>query len=315
MPLRAAQGVVEHWAGRRVLWLVLLLHVSTFLDDAIRMALDYEVQRQTFEVVCGASGNQEPVRVVSAICLHIVGFPAAMPYISVAWQLTGSILVLSRYLPQAGCLMLASWTVVQPFVYAQQGSPTFVFTSATVLGGILILLASEILRARLARDPRASAADLDRLLLAGRVLLVGLFFWKGVEQIASCLRTDFDSLPNTVLHCALLVLLALITGLVVIGLKVRRIALFLATALIASAPVSYPWFITCCGAKKWFMADVVMEGAWQGKYEIDASTAADQQRYYFWQRLAAAGGLLQLALFGGGAHSADTLLEERESLI
>ena len=94
--------------------------------------------------------------------------------------------------------MLASWTVVQPFVYAAQGSLTFVFTSATVLGGILILLASEILRARLARDPCASAADLDRLLLAGRVLLVGLFFWKGVEQIASCLRTD-DSLPNTVL--------------------------------------------------------------------------------------------------------------------
>ena len=194
-------GVVKHWAGRRVLWLVLLLHVSTFLDDAIRVALDYEGHFDTFKKVCGHDIEMpKPVRVVSAICSHIVGFPAAMPYISVAWQLTGSILVLSRYLPQAGCLMLASWTVVQPFVYAKQGSPTFVFTSATVLGGIwiLILLASEILRARLARDPRASAADLDRLLLAGRVLLVGLFFWKGVEQIASCLRTD-DSLPNTVL--------------------------------------------------------------------------------------------------------------------
>lgn len=100
---------------------------------------------------------------------------------------------------------------------------------------------------------------------------------------------------------ALIVALLYMCSLVIIGIKSRWVALFLAVLMFLSACWLHPFWIYIFSTKTYRMEGVAyMEG-----FEVDAFTMADHTRYFFFQSMSTVGALLLLVVHGPGKLSMD----------
>jgi len=282
------------------------LIVGTFMDDALRVACDYRGQVFTMRSVGWGRA--------AGIAVHLTQLmPAGFIFI----QSLGVFLILSEVKPQAGCWILLVWAGIHPFLYAQQRNLEFLLESVTIIGGLLILLSSErsVLRERArlqlpggegaaaAREQKAAAAEESgRLLLVGRVALSAVFVYYVLKMLAERIaQWGKKEEPVGVMFGVLLVLLMIVTGLLVMGMKSRWCALLLALIMGAAALYKHPWYITMWSKGSYALDFVV-------GYEdvrVDAWLYSDHQRYFFFQQLSTVGALLQLVVHGPGKYSMD----------
>jgi len=283
-----------------------ILIIGTFMDDAVRVATDFDGQVRTMAGVgwCSSWGAVKT-------CSH------TLPLVFIITQATGAFLVLSGASPQVGCLILVVWAGVHPFMYAQQANLEFLLESVTIIGGLLILLSSErsSAKARLQQEmEQASAAPIrrgqdeetkeetSRLLLVGRIALSSVFVYYSVKMINERLTSDVNKAPlEAVAYGVLLATLMIVTGLMVTGMKARWCAMGLAFIMGCAALYKHPWYITIW-SKKQFTLDFVVG------YEhtrVNSWLYSDHQRYFFFQQISTVGALLQLVVHGPGRYSID----------
>jgi len=142
-----------------------LLIVATFVEDALRVLFTFGVQQQSMEI----AGWTSPA-------LHTL-----LPLLSLAVQSCGALLVLasSGVGGEVGCYLLLGWCVWHPFMYGQAGNREFVLETATISGGLLILLSHLLLlrtKAPLLGESGPGAVGTPaRVQAVGRVLLVSFF--------------------------------------------------------------------------------------------------------------------------------------------
>lgn len=171
---------------RRLQALAKLLIVTTFIEDALRVLTTFSVQQQSMEI----AGWSSPA-------LHTL-----LPALSFAVQSIASIMVVlpsSSRRPEVGCYMLICWCAWHPIMYGQQRNWEFVLETATIMGGLLILLSHfMLLRPSVLRSssllPRSnesasSAGELQqraaRLQAFGRVLIVSIFVYIAADKVRS----------------------------------------------------------------------------------------------------------------------------------
>lgn len=171
---------------RRLQTLAKLLIVTTFIEDALRVLTTFSVQQQSMEI----AGWSSPA-------LHTL-----LPALSFAVQSIASIMVVlpsSSRRPEVGCCMLICWCAWHPIMYGQQRNWEFVLETATIMGGLLILLSHfMLLRPSVLRSssllPRSnesasSAGELQqraaRLQAFGRVLIVSIFVYIAADKVRS----------------------------------------------------------------------------------------------------------------------------------
>jgi len=297
---------------RRLQMTARFLIIGTFMDDALRVACDYSGQVSTMRGVgWGASLGSEWRSKIS----H------AMPVGFIFIQALGAVLVLSGARPQAGCVVLLVWAGVHPFMYSQQRNLEFLLESVTIIGGLMILLSSERshlrAKARLTamrtgedienrqEDAAAAEEETGRLLLVGRVCLSAVFVYYVIkmldEQLKSLSGGAREDPIIAIMYGVLLVLLMIVTGFLVMGMKSRWCALVLAFVMGCSALYKHPWYITMW-SKRSFALDFVVG---YEDVQVDAWLYSDHQRYFFFQQLSTVGALLQLVVHGPGKYSID----------
>jgi len=303
LAMQAFTAVVDEKVGlknayRRLAWLAKVLIVTTFLEDALRVALTFSEQRQSM----ATAGWQTPA-------LH-----SALPILSFCVQLGGSLLiVLPAGAAVAGCCILLAWCLFHPFMYSQLTNWEFILETTTIMGGLLVLLSHEQLNAQ------ASAASLslpggskpseslkvkaNRLQMVGRVLITAIFLYYAFVKVHGYAQRA-SKIEGTPLVEALLVLgLLCMSSLVIVGMKSRWCALLFALVMAASAFYMHPfWAYMNPYSKETYLMEGVpmMEG-----YEVEAFTMADHQRYFFFQRMSTVGALLLLVVHGPGNFSMD----------
>ncbi|EOD07815.1 hypothetical protein EMIHUDRAFT_258493, partial [Emiliania huxleyi CCMP1516] len=151
-----------------------LLIVATFVEDALRVLFTFGVQQQSMEI----AGWTSPA-------LHTL-----LPLLSLAVQSCGALLVLasSGVGGEVGCYLLLGWCVWHPFMYGQAGNREFVLETATISGGLLILLSHLLLlrtkapllggvSAAAAQEQKDRTATAHRIQAVGRVLVVSFFLY------------------------------------------------------------------------------------------------------------------------------------------
>lgn len=113
-----------------------------------------------------------------------------LPLLSLAVQSCGALLVLasSGVGGEVGCYLLLGWCVWHPFMYGQAGNREFVLETATISGGLLILLSHLLLlrtkapllggvSAAAAQEQKDRTATAHRIQAVGRVLVVSFFLY------------------------------------------------------------------------------------------------------------------------------------------
>ena len=151
-----------------------LLIVATFVEDALRVLFTFGVQQQSMEI----AGWTSPA-------LHTL-----LPLLSLAVQSCGALLVLasSGVGGEVGCYLLLGWCVWHPFMYGQAGNREFVLETATISGGLLILLSHLLLlrtkapllggvSSAAAQEQKDRTATAHRIQAVGRVLVVSFFLY------------------------------------------------------------------------------------------------------------------------------------------
>ena len=291
---RADDSINVKFVYRRLQLIARGLVVMTFIDDALRVITDYNGQVTTMRGVRWGK--------------HFGGvyfWSHLIPVLCVLAQASGATMVLAELRPQAGCLILIAFSALHPFLYQQQGNLEFLLESVTIIGGLLILLSSDRAKARaraklLLAEREEEEQQKDRLLLAGRVCVSAVFVHYVAKMIYERSSKHDDPLDAAV-DGVLLILLAVITGLIVVGIKSRWCAALLALIMALSALYKHPWFITMW-SKESFKLDFVV-----GYESVDVSAwlYSDHQRYFFFQQLSTVGALMQLAVHGPGKYSLD----------
>jgi len=311
---RASQALDERFnlkhAHRQMQGLAKVLIVTTFMEDAIRVLITFSTQQQSMRI----AGWQWPL-------LH-----TALPCFSFAVQSSGSLLIL---LPssrgrrnQYGCFTLLGWCLFHPFMYRQQTNWEFVLETTTIMGGLLILLSHFMLVSASVQkiatlpakavgpavsarsDPVTSRAHATQAV--GRVLIVAVFLYYAFEQVHGYVQRSLSELSHSnwvtpLIEGALIVALLYMCSLVIIGIKSRWVALFLAVLMFLSACWLHPFWIYIFSTKTYRMEGVAyMEG-----FEVDAFTMADHTRYFFFQSMSTVGALLLLVVHGPGKLSMD----------
>ncbi|EOD11336.1 hypothetical protein EMIHUDRAFT_465064 [Emiliania huxleyi CCMP1516] len=288
---------------RRLQVVAKLLIVATFVEDALRMLFKFDQQQQSMEI----AGWTSPA-------LHTL-----LPLMSLAVQSCGALLVLasSGVGGEVGCYLLLGWCVWHPFMYGQAGNREFVLETATISGGLLILLSHLLLlrtKAPLLGESGPGAVGTPaRVQAVGRVLLVSFF----LSFALSLAHAWAVSLPlgagdgpgvwgrgTQAVELVLSLLVLSLCGLVVLGMKSRHVALLLAAAVFAAAvSVTAANVVTLLlhSSDTFPVEDTAgMEGV-----EADAATIADHHRYFFFQSMSTVGALLLLVVHGPGALSVD----------
>ena len=286
------------------------LVLATFVDDAARIATDYQGQVDTLHTLARAKP-------------HLNQTHKLLPALFLVTQVAGVALILSGKKPQAGCLLLIAWTAAQPFIFEQYENLEFVLRSLTIIGGMLILLADQRTLALKVTHFQGSTSkysqftpaelkenvskEKNRLLFVGRILLVSIFMYYAAKTSHGRLLDgtglqELSGVISTVAHALLFLALLAVTALIVIGLKSRYISGFLAGILICAAMVRYPWYITIWGGGRRQLTYVVGHE----NTLVDNWLYADHQRYFFFQQLSSAGALLQLVHLGPGSYSIDS---------
>jgi uncharacterized membrane protein YphA (DoxX/SURF4 family) len=273
---------------RRLQLLARVLIVSTFIDDAIRVASDYTGQADSMRTV----GFGDPLS-------------ALMPIGFVLVQTAGALLVLTDRSPlaEAGCVLLAVWTAAHPFLYAQHSNAEFVVESVSIIGGLLILLSNRRALARSMHSGGGTEPATDQLQLAGRACLSALYVFYAQKMARHRLTDGAEEAPGEALvEGVLLAGLLGLTGLIVIGLRSRWCALVLALITACTALYSHPWYAVLWSSRDTYTLEDVV--GYEGT-QVPAWVYATHQRYFFFQQLSTAGALLQLVVHGPGKYSVD----------
>jgi hypothetical protein len=192
---------------RRLQTLAKLLIVTTFIEDALRVLTTFSVQRQSMEIAGWKSTT-----------LHTL-----LPALSFVIQSSAALMVVlpsSSRRPEVGCYMLICWCTWHPIMYGQHRNWEFVLETATIMGGLLILLSHfMLLRPSVLRssslllradESLSSAGDLQqraaRLQAFGRVLIVSIFVYIAADKVISrdgrCDGTCAPPVPPTVCRSA-----------------------------------------------------------------------------------------------------------------
>jgi len=178
---------VKH-VHRRLQTAAKLLIITTFVEDSLRVLTTFSVQQQSMEI----AGWRSPA-------LHTL-----LPLLSLAVQSVAALLVVlpsSSRRPEVGCYLLLVWCAWHPFMYGQQRNWEFVLETATIMGGLLVLLSHfMMLRPGVTRAggllPRANdaagagggaAAIVHRAALLqafGRVMLVSIFVYIAADKVS-----------------------------------------------------------------------------------------------------------------------------------
>ena len=290
--LDARINVKHSW--RRLQLFARCLIVSTFIDDTLRIACDHEGQRASME---------QAHESLSHAATHL------LPVLFVLTQASGSLLVLCGRpgSEQLGVCILATWAAIHPFLYKQQENTEFMVESLSIIGGLLILLASMRATARRGRaEPHAAGSRVDLLQRAGRSCHSALFVYYAAkaarERLAALEGRAAAEAPGVALiEGVLLAALACLSALLILGLRSRLAALALAVATAGAALFKHPWYVTMWSDGTFALDDVV---GYEGM-RVSAWLYSNHQRYFFFQQLSTAGALLQLVVYGPGRLSVD----------
>ncbi|KAJ2785039.1 ER-derived vesicles protein erv29 [Coemansia javaensis] len=144
-------------------WVARTLLVSTFIEDSVRIVVQWQNQLQYLQAYRG--------------------FPWGLSHLfllaNVVTMLAGSGLAISRRMTEGAVGGLFAVVVLQAFAYGMIFDFRFFLRNLSVVGGLLMLLAeSQLSRRRSVFAGLPSVSDEDRskyVLLGGRVLLVLLF--------------------------------------------------------------------------------------------------------------------------------------------
>ena len=171
---------------RRLQSLAKLLIVATFVEDALRVLTTFAVQQRSMEIAGWKSQ-----------ALHTL-----LPLLSLFLQPAATLLVVlpsKTRRPEVGCYLLLGWCSWHPLMYGQQGNWEFVMETATIMGGLLILLSHfMLLRPGVACTggllPRANNASslvaqvqqrAAKLQAFGRVLIVSIFVYIAGDKVGA----------------------------------------------------------------------------------------------------------------------------------
>jgi uncharacterized membrane protein YphA (DoxX/SURF4 family) len=274
------------------------------MEDALRVLLMFSEQRQSME----AAGWQSPA------------LQSALPILSFCVQFGGSLLVVlsacASHRAVVGCYTLLGWCLFHPFMYQQQTNWDFVLETATIMGGLLILLSHEQLNAQASaaafalpgdsKPPEARKERANQLQMVGRVFITAIFLYYAFSKVQGYaprvkISVDNHYIGTPLIQGLLVVLLLCMSMLVIVGMKSRWCALLLALVMACSAFYMHP-FWAYVFSKETYRIDGVpgMDGA-----EVEAYVMADHQRYFFFQRMSTVGALLLLVVHGPGNFSMD----------
>jgi len=297
----------------RLEFVVRLLLVATFLDDALRMAMQFS---QHVEQVSGASHLPAPIATV----VLAVGLLA---------QSLGSLSMLALFQVEVWTTALIGWATLQPLLYSQLSNFEFMSESLSLIGGLLMLRVHLLSKTpqpsrEFSSDDTRRAFALTQLL--GRLLLPTAYIYQAGRFFLSAFTLDettslgmyLSSLSMFVVNCAFLVALAVASMLVATGLKSRVVAVALSLANIGFVLYQHPFFRFLIredghwqvDADNMWMPNVMMpKDVTVG--DFDAWQIYDLHRYYFFLGLSNSGALLLLAQFGPG----DISLQKDEVLL
>merc|ERR1712087_116986 len=145
------------------------------------------------------------------------------------------------------------------------------------------------------------------------MLLVAIFLYYAFQKVhAYAQRTQLgassDAQPEAaswgrlLIEGLVIVAILYMCSLVIIGMKSRWCALFLALLMFCTACYFHPFWIYMLSSKETYDLEGVagMEG-----YTVDAFTMSDHQRYFFFQTMSTVGALLLLVVHGPGNLSID----------
>ncbi|KAL1500437.1 hypothetical protein AB1Y20_013094 [Prymnesium parvum] len=289
---------------RRLQAVAKVLIVTTFMEDALRAVLTFEVQQNTMRI----AGWQSPL-------LHVL-----LPVVSFVVQGVGSLLVVlpgNHHRALFGCYMLIAWCAWHPFMYKQQTNWEFVLETLTIMGGLAILVSHFMLALPNAKAglPRVHSSTADtphnnrahRIQALGRLLVCSIFLYYAFEQVHRFAKRhniasqDDGGWKTAAVEGVLIVALLYMCSLVIIGIKSRWVAMALAIAMALSDVYMHPFWRFIFSAETHVIEGVAgMEGV-----EVDAFTMADHQRYFFFQSMSTVGALLLLVVHGPGKLSID----------
>ena len=158
-----------------------VLIVTTFMEDALRVLLTFQVQQNSMRI----AGWQLPI-------LH-----SLFPILSFCIQSGGSLLVVlpgDSMRGLAGCYMLFGWCLWHPFMYGQQTNWEFMLETLTIMGGLAVLISHFMLLkpGKQAGLPSAKASVMtdsplsdraNRIQAVGRMMIISIFLFYAFQKV------------------------------------------------------------------------------------------------------------------------------------
>jgi len=253
-------------AYRRLEVLGRCLLVLTFVEDSARVLLHWRFQMRFMLHAFGQT-------TVGTVVGH------AVLATSTVVQLTGSLLLVVRKWEEHACLLLLVWATIHPLLYRQVGNRQLLATSASIVGGLLLVLAE--------RSRTSWGEPMPRTQLAGRLLSTCVLLFHAFTPLWTDLwegHSPSDSLATTAAEVVIAVGASLLCGLVMFGFKSRWSAAMLVLCL--------------------FVADSVLNPFWTLEMTVHRDLV-DAAQFFYFHTLSAAGALLLLVLYGPGTASID----------
>ena len=296
----------QHWQPR-VEFVVRILLVASFVEDAVRMLTNFE----------------NHVVQVAAITLYNPTLATVAVGVGLCVQSCGALAVIANFKIRAATLALIGWTLTQPFLYAQGTNLEFLAESMSLLGGLVLLHAHHQL---VPNDTKHITQFLGRLLLPSMYLYYGGMWMTSIlfdnEETGSYFQY-FTSLSSVLVVVLLSVGLLCGAGLVAVGLKSRLVATLLAVINLLYTVEQHPYYTYAwrnATTGEWEYdtirmnpAAVVVTATTPGDginvdgvaedVVLDYTELYDVHKYYFYLGVSTTGAFLLLALFGPGHHA------------
>lgn len=288
-----AKALVREWK-HSVLQCILLLTVATFIDDSLRVVLNFDGHAL---IVVQLAAGLPPFQSYRRTTKEILAGRCAL-LLSIVIQATGCLCVLGGGAAPFGCELLILWCVAHPVFYGQWNHAEFLAETVSLIGGLLVL--------RGYLDKERSGA---RCRLAGRLLLPSLYAYHAASALSKNLRDEYHAAEHTWAMyaydaCLVAGLVAAVLA-VCLGLRSRIVALALALLNLCVVFVEHPFWAYRGVTRRSQLPQAYWNSPIIG--EIGAGVAPDQycdlHQYFFFQGVSTTGALLLLAYHGPGDHA------------
>lgn len=277
--------------------------VLTFLEDAARMAYDF--QRQTKTVLYVHDGHWSIIAAQACVaCSFLV-------------QATSSMMICLGLKIRIGCVLLLLWSMLHPFMYKQQYNLEFVLETISIMGGLCILLSCTYVKTSkkgqvlpIESGSSTSAQDTytaSSLQLIGRIFLVFIFAFQGFFTLHDNFANEFHTEEHSNMMYIADVLFALLVfgccTLVIVGLKARWVGLAIALTYLLFNAYEHPFWWYYLSDESSFLLSNEIHGFQRRR--VPKVVFVDHQTYYFFQAMSTVGAVMLLALHGPGTFSHD----------